>query len=67
MDSGRDSEDVVVGAVVDGAGKSGVDADEFPVVDDHGGALNAVVVAVAAVEYERVDDLHHLLDIRAVE
>jgi len=36
----------------------------------HGGALDAVavvVVAVAAVEYGRVDGLRHLLDIRAVE
>lgn len=69
MDGGRDREDVVVGAVVDGAGKGGVGADEFPVADGHGGALDAVVVvvAVAAVEYGRVDGLRRLLDILAVE
>jgi len=34
----------------------------------HGGALDAVVVvAVAAVEYGRVDGLRQLLDILAVE
>jgi len=31
MNGGRNREDVVVGAVVDGAGKGGVGADEFPV------------------------------------
>jgi len=69
MDGGRDHEDLVVGAVVDGAGKGGVGAGEFPVADGHGGALDAVVVvvAVAAVEYGRVDGLRRLLDIRAVE
>lgn len=67
MECERDRENVVVGAVVDGACKGGVGADEFKVAEGQGGTTGVVLVAVAAVEYGRVEDLRHLLNIRAVE
>ena len=67
MECGRDREDVVVGAIVHGACKDGVSADELEVADGQGGTLDIVLVAIAAVEYGRVEGLRHLLDIRAVE
>lgn len=67
MDCGRDREDVVVGAVVDGARKSGVAADELGVGDGQDRTLDVVLVAEGAVEDGRVEGLRHLLDNRAVE
>ena len=67
MECGRDREDVVVGAVVHGACKGGVSADELEVADGQGRTLDIVLVAIVAVEYGWVEGLRHLLNIRAVK
>ena len=67
MDGGRDREDVIVGAVIDGAGQGGVGAEELEVADGEGRALDVVRVAVAAIKDGGVNGLCRLVDIRAFE
>jgi hypothetical protein len=63
----RDLEDVVVSAVVDGAGERGIAADEDAVGEGERGALDVVRVAVAAVEDGRVESLRDLVDVCAIK
>lgn len=61
MECGRDAEDVVVGAVVEGGGEGGVGADEEVVGVGKGDALDVVLVAESSVEDGRVKDLRDFL------